>query len=339
MTPDTDPVRVGVVGVGSMGKHHARVYSSHSDADLVGIVDADDERAHTVADEYGTDSYGFETLLEGVDAASLAVPTEYHAEYAARCLDAGVDVLVEKPLVDDLEAGKDLVRRAERTDRVLQVGHIERYNPAVRTLADIVPDLDIIAVNAERLGPPRDRPIEDSAVLDLMIHDLDIVLAMLEDPPIAIQSAGVRNNRHATATLSFGDDTVATLTASRLTQEKVRTLEVVAEEAFVTVDYIDRSVEIHRQSTPEFITKDDDLRYRHESVVERPMVGNGEPLGKEIGSFLDSVRTREEPKISGEDGLQALYVANRIERLADPDVPDADLRSSEADGPLEVSLD
>jgi predicted dehydrogenase len=339
MTSNTDPVRVGVVGVGSMGKHHARIYSSLSDAELVGIVDADDEQAQTVADEYGTDSYGFETLLEGVDAISIAVPTEHHADYASQCLDADVDILVEKPFVDDLEDGKDLVRRAEQTDCVLQVGHIERYNPAVRTLADIAPDLDIIAVNAERLGPPRDRTIEDSAILDLMIHDLDIVLAMLEDPPTAIQSAGVRENSHATATLSFGNDTVVNLTASRLTQKKVRTLEVVAEEAFVTVDYTDRSVEIHRQSTPEFITKDDDLRYRHESVVERPMVGNGEPLAKEIECFLDSVRTREEPKISGEDGLQALYVANRIERLADPDWSDADLPSDEPDGTLEVSLD
>ena len=338
MPTDEETVDVGVVGVGSMGKHHARVYSGQSDADLVGVVDADRQRARAVTDEHDTDVLPFEDLLSRVDAASIAVPTEHHAEYASRCLDGEVDVLVEKPFVDDLDTGKELVREADASDALLQVGHVERYNPAVRTLADVVEDLEIIGVNAERLGPPRDRTIEDSAVLDLMIHDLDILLAMFDGPPTAIRSAGVRDNRHATATLSFGDDVIASLTASRMTQKKVRKLEVVAKECFISVDYTDRSVEIHRQYTPSFVTEDEDVRYRHESIVERPMVGNGEPLANELEAFLQSVRTRSEPKITGEDGLQALYLANRIDRTADSPWSDAQL-SSGSEESLEVSLD
>jgi predicted dehydrogenase len=338
MPGKNETVDVGVVGVGSMGQHHARVYNSQSDANLVAVADADTDQAQAIAAKHETDVLPFEDLLSRVDATSIAVPTEYHAEYAARCLDAGVDILVEKPFVDDLEDGKDLVRKADAAGAVLQVGHLERYNPAVRTLADVIQDLEIIGVSAERLGPPRDRTIEDSAVLDLMIHDLDIVLAMFDELPTAIQSAGVRDNRHATATLAFDDDVIASLTASRLTQKKVRKLEVVAEECFVTVDYTNRSVEIHRQSTPSYVTDNEDLRYRHESIVERPLVGNGEPLANELADFLQSVRTRSEPKITGENGLQAQYIAERIERAADPSGPDTRSRSAPGES-LEVSLD
>ncbi len=338
MTSDTDPVQVGVIGVGSMGKHHARVYGTRSDAELVGVADVDRAQARTVAAEHDTDAVPVAELLARVDAASVAVPTEHHAGIASRCLDHDVDVLVEKPFVDDIQAGKDLVRRADAADAVLQVGHVERYNPAVRTLEDVVADLEIIGVNTERLGPPRDRTIEDSAVLDLMVHDIDVVLSLFDDAPTAIRSAGVRDNRHATATLSFGDDVVATLTASRVTQKKVRTLEVVAEEAYVTVDYIDRSVEIHRQSTPSFVTQAEDVRYRHESIVERPMVGTGEPLANELECFIDAVRTRREPMVSGEDGLQALHLANRIEHAANTDTADAS-RPGASQESLEVSLD
>ena len=333
MGQDTDIV-AGVVGVGSMGQHHARVYGSLPDVELAGVSDVDDEQAAEVAAEHGTHALERSELLETADAVSVAVPTQFHHEIARECLTSGTDVLVEKPFVRTLANGRELVRLAEEHDRILQVGHIERFNPAVRTLADILTDQEIIALKCERLGPPTGRDIDDSAVLDLMIHDIDIVLAIVGESPTSITGAGVRGNQHATATLQFGSDVIAELTASRLTQRKVRKLDIVTEESLINVDYIDRSIEIHRASTPEYVSEDDDVRYRHGSVVERPMVDSEEPLRNELSSFVESVRTRSEPKVTGEDGIEALHIARQTDRVGDTESRYLDLRA-----PSEVSLD
>jgi len=333
MGQDTDIV-AGVVGVGSMGQHHARVYGSLPNVELAGVSDVDDEQAAEVAAEHGTRALERSELLETADAVSVAVPTQFHYEIARECLTSGTDVLVEKPFVRTLANGRELVRLAEEHDRILQVGHIERFNPAVRTLADILTDQEIIALKCERLGPPTGRDIDDSAVLDLMIHDIDIVLAIVGESPTSITGAGVRGNQHATATLQFGSDVIAELTASRLTQRKVRKLDIVTEESLINVDYIDRSIEIHRASTPEYVSEDDDVRYRHGSVVERPMVDSEEPLRNELSSFVESVRTRSEPKVTGEDGIEALHIARQTDRVGDTESRYLDLRA-----PSEVSLD
>ena len=304
---------VGVIGVGSMGKHHARVYSALDSVNLIGVTDADEERADEVATQHGTDTWSSDSLIEAVDAVSIAVPTEYHYEIALKCLQNGVDVLIEKPFVRNLSEGTELIRLAESNDAVLQVGHIERFNPAVLALDDILQDRSIVALNAERLGPPLQRDIRDSAVLDLMIHDIDIVCSLAGNSPTSIVGAGVRNNRHATATLTFECDIIAELTASRLTQKKIRKLDIVAEECLIRVDYIDRSIEIHRASTPEFIQKDENIRYRHESIVERPMVDSTEPLWNELSSFVEAIRERSQPAVTGEDGLEAVHIAQQID--------------------------
>jgi predicted dehydrogenase len=148
-----------------------------------------------------------------------------------------------------------------------------------------------------------------------MIHDLDIVVSLLGESPQTVSGAGVQQNRHATATLTFASDTVANLTASRLTQKKVRTLDVVAEECLVRVDYMSKDVEIHRQSRPEYITDDTDIRYRHESLVERPVVDSTEPLVNELSAFLTAVKDRTTPVVDGEDGLRALQLAMEIDRF------------------------
>jgi len=304
---------VGVIGVGSMGKHHARVYNSLDGVNLVGVTDVDEERAADVAAHHGTDAWPLHSLIKAVDAVSIAVPTEYHHEIASKCLENDVDVLIEKPLVRDLSEGSELIRQAETTDAVLQVGHIERFNPAVLALENILQAKNIIALNAERLGPPLERDISDSAVLDLMIHDIDIVCSLVGNSPTSIIGAGVRGNRHATATLTFECDIIAELTASRLTQKKIRKLDIVTEDCLVRVDYIDRSIEIHRASTPEFIQEDENIRYRHESIVERPMVDSTEPLQNELSSFVEAVRERSQPAVTGEDGLEAVHIAQQID--------------------------
>lgn len=313
---DDSTIRTGVIGVGSMGRHHARVYRELPGAALVGVADADEARATEIAVEYGTGAYDIETLLDRVDAVTIAVPTAYHYELANRCIDAGVDVLIEKPIVERPARGRELVSNAEAAGVTLQVGHIERFNPATRTLSEIVPDLNVIAIDTERLGPPPERSIEDTAVMDLMIHDIDVVRSVLPGAIESVDAIGNHDGRHATATIEFDDGVLGTLTASRVTQRKVRRLTVTAAECYVTVDFIDQSVQIHRQSVPEYVTENGDVRYRHESVVENPAVENGEPLKAELRSFLAAAAGDREPMVTGEDGVRALTLAREINERA-----------------------
>lgn len=308
----SEPVETGVVGVGTMGRHHARLYRELPETRLVGVADADPERAQGVAEEYDTVAYDREALLDSVDAVSVAVPTPYHAEVAEAAMDAGVHVLVEKPFVEDAASGEALIERADREGLVLQVGHVERFNPAVVALSDIVPDLELVAVTTNRLGPPLDRSVRDGVVLDLMIHDIDVLLSLVDSPLERVEASGTDDGQYATAVLTFADGVVATLTASRITQEKVRTLSLTARECQVNVDYGDQSVEIHRHSLPEYIVNNGDVRYRHESITEHPTVENGEPLRAELAAFAEAVRTGSDPVVDGRDGLRALAVARKI---------------------------
>ena len=306
-----DPIEVGVIGVGKMGRHHARVYNEIPGVRLFGVVDADESRAEEVASAYDARATEIDELLAEVDAASVAVPTEYHVDAAERCIEHGVDVLVEKPFVLDRDAGHELVQRADEQDVLIQVGHVERFNPAFEAIADLVEDLSIVALSTRRLGPPIDR-FSSNVIFDLMIHDLDVVREIMDAEVEQIDASGTADGEYATATIGFTDGTIARLTASRATQRKVRTLQITAEELLADVDYLDRTVELHRQSVPEYVRSEGGVRFRHEGVVERPMVENGEPLRNELESFVDSVRTREEPKVTGEDGLRAVELAEAI---------------------------
>lgn len=308
---------VGVIGVGSMGQHHARVYSEIPAVNLVGISDIDEEQARTVARKHGTAVMNRDELLAVADAISVVVPTQYHYETVATCLDAGVAVFIEKPVLGSLDRDDELLSRVDAADVPVQVGHIERFNPAVSALEDIIEDLSVVSIRAQRLGPSPDRAIEDSAVLDLMIHDIDIALSLFEDNPVSIAAAGVDGNRHATALLEFEGDRMASLTASRKTQRKVRTLEITAEECFIELDYLDQSIEIHRNSVPEYIEENGDVRFKHESIVERPTIQTGEPLRKELESFVQAAKTNSTPDVTVQDGLDALTVALEIEQTAE----------------------
>jgi predicted dehydrogenase len=312
--PD-DQAATGVIGVGSMGRHHARVYSELPASELVGVSDADEERAATVANEFGTQPRDRADLLGRADAVSVAVPTPVHAETVAACIDRGVDVLVEKPFVEDLDAGADLAASADDAGVTVQVGHIERYNPATRVAADVVRDLDVVGVDVRRLGPPLDRDNEDTVVKDLMVHDVDILLSLVDGDIQSIE-ATARDERHATAQFRFENGCVATLTASRLTHQKVRQLSITALSCRVNVDFISQTVEIHRRSFPEYVESNGEIRYRHESVVERPMVENGEPLKAEVRSFLEAASEGTDPIVTAEDALEVLDIANRIESEA-----------------------
>ena len=306
-------LRAGVIGAGKMGGNHARIYRDLPDVDLVGVTDIDHEAAERAADAYETRSLSTESLLSVVDVVSIAVPTPAHADLVATCIDEGVHPLVEKPFVMDLERGRELAEAAEDAGLTLQVGHVERFNPAVQTLAEIIEDLDVIAIDAERLGPPIDRSLGTSVVFDLMIHDIDIASALMESEVVSIGATGTPDGEYASASCVYDDGVVATFTASRVTQQKVRRLGITAEDCRVEVDYMNQSIEIHRGSLPEYVQRDGKVRHRTESVVERPFVDNGEPLKHELESFLDAVRSGTKPIVTAEDGLRAVELATSIE--------------------------
>ncbi|MFC7231564.1 Gfo/Idh/MocA family oxidoreductase [Saliphagus sp. GCM10025308] len=313
-------IDVGVMGVGSMGQHHARVYSEIPNINLVGISDLDEDHASTVAQKHDAVVMDSDELLATVDAVSVVVPTQFHYEMVTTCLDADVATFVEKPVLDDLDRAEDLRSRVESVDIPVQVGHIERFNPAVTALKEIIDDLSIVSIRAQRLGPSPDREIKDSAVLDLMIHDIDIVLSIFGERPSSVTANGVKENRHAAALLGFSGDRMASLTASRKTQQKVRTLEITAEECFIELDYIDQSIEIHRNSVPEYIEKNGDVRFKHESIIERPTIQTNEPLRKELESFIEAARSNSTPEVTVQDGIDALAVALEIEEIANSEI-------------------
>ncbi len=324
-TTDSTPIRAGVVGVGAMGENHARVYSELRNVDLIGVADLDAASARAVATEFGTQAVPFETLLQRCDVVTVAVPTTAHYETVSACLEADVHVLVEKPITESIDAGKELARTARERELILQVGHIERFNPAVQGVIDLIEDLDVIAVDAKRLGPPVDRTGLDGVTYDLMVHDVDVLNALLEGEPEPLTAARAASGQYASATIEY-DNVVASLTASRVTQKKVRQLTVTARECLVEVDYLEQSILIHRDSFPAYVTDNGQNRYRHESVIERPRIDNGEPLRHELESFLEAVRTGSEPEVTAEDGLRAVETIQQLDRLAEAEPAEGRVR-------------
>jgi len=300
-------VAVGVVGVGAMGQHHARLYAESDDCDLVGVLDTDDRRARTVAAAHDVASVTtLEELLERVDAVSVAVPTPEHRGVGVACLEGGCDVLMEKPLAPDLDQADALVAAAEACERVLLVGHVERYNPAVEALVARVDRPGFIEV--DRLGSFVPRSLETDVILDLMIHDIDVVGSLLGEPIAEIRAVGVPILSDeldiANARLEYRGGCIVNLTASRVSATRVRKVRVFQPEAYLSVDYTAQEVEHYR------LVRDSGLP-RGIEAQEVP-VDREEPLAREIADFLECVRSRERPRVDGVAGRRALATALRI---------------------------
>ncbi len=318
-------LRAGVVGAGSMGANHARVYASLTGGcELVGVYDVDADRAAAVAARWGGTAFpSLDALLERVDVVSIASPTSFHVEHAERALCVGVHVLVEKPLARTPQEARRLVELALRLPRhlVAQVGHVEEFNPAVAELRKLLPgEGEVIAIDVERLSPYDPRIGDIDVVQDLMLHDLHVLLSLVTAPVATVQSA-VRHVHseafadYAAATLIFADGVIATLAASRVTEEKVRRLTVSTTRSNITVDYLRRTIEISRSAR---LTADGQgsRTYRQESVVERVFVPMEEPLVAQISAFLDAVRRGDRPRVPLSTGVRCLELAERITREA-----------------------
>jgi len=311
-------LRAGVIGVGAMGRNHVRVLSTLRQAELVGIADASAERATEVAGAYGVPAYtDYRRLLEQVDVVTIATPTVTHCELGLAALDAGVHALIEKPLASSPAEARRLCVRAEEKRLKLQVGHIERFNPAVRELPAILAGARLIALAARRLSPTV-RVVDVDVVLDLMIHDLDILCHLVGVEPIYVDAVGtsIRGNGvdHAMAHLTFPGGVVGQLTASRMTAQKVRTLDAVVEGAHVELDYVSREVVIHRETVVGDSWRGNHVSYRQAGVLEKVFVPNAEPLQLEQEAFVACVREDTKSPVSGEEGLRAVELATRVQQ-------------------------
>lgn len=313
-------IPVGVVGAGNMGSNHIRVYDELPEARLVEVVEPDPARAADIREEYDVQILEHPNELEQSEAVTVAVPNEFHRETTETCLRAGLDVLVEKPLAMTVDDAHAIANLANKTNAVLQVGHIERFNPAVQTLRELLDRQEVISFEAHRLGPFNDHLSEESVIFDLMIHDLDIIDSLVDSSIDCLNALGStpRSSKidYAVTQFKFENGVVATTTASHVTNGKVRTLDVTTKEAYVMLDYQEQNIVVQRRGTEQTTTLLNQSGYRTETITESPYIRNREPLKNELEQFLDCVRTRRTPPVSGADGVAAVKLANTVaERL------------------------
>jgi len=288
-----------------MGRNHARVYSLLENAVLTAVYDADPARAAAVAAEFGTQPVAsLEALAAACDLASVAVPTVAHRDVGCRLMDLGVHVLMEKPIAPTVADAQALVETSQRTGRVLQIGHIERFNPVLRELEKKLSHPRFI--EAHRLSPFPNRSIDIGVVLDLMIHDLEIILHLVRSPIASIDAVGVAvltaHEDIANARLRFDNGCVANVTASRISPERLRKLRVFQEDCYLSLDYQEQSGHIHWR---------EGMEIKRAEVAIEP----GEPLRLELDAFVNTVAAGSAPAVSGQQGAAALGVALDITRM------------------------
>jgi len=295
-------MKVAVIGVGHLGKHHARLYADIPGVELAGVVDLQESRAAEIAQSYGCPAFtNYQDLFGKVDAVSLAVPTTDHARIGVELLEQGIDILVEKPIASTLDEARLLIDTAARHGRILQTGHVERFNPVVTAAIEVATTPQFFEIH--RLAAFTPRSLDIDVVLDLMIHDLDIVLRLVNAPVSEVRAVGIpilsRKADIANARVEFENGCVANLTASRVSFEKVRKLRFFQPHDYISVDYASQTGTM--------------VSLRMGRVIEKKLEPpNGEPLKLELEAFVRAVEARSAPVVSGEDGLRALELAMSI---------------------------
>lgn len=311
-----DLKRLGVIGVGHLGQHHARVYTELLGTQLVGVVDLNESRAAAIGENLGVPWYTDldEFLYRGApDAVSVVVPTSMHFEIAQKALSNGVHVLIEKPVTTTVSEAESLLRMAADSDLVLQVGHIERFNSAVQYISKIIHEP--LFLQSRRLSPFSPRISDVGVVLDLMIHDIDIILSLVRSEISSISATGkcIRSENHediASAQITFENGSMAHILVSRVSERRLRQLEIMEPERYVTIDYETQDVSINRC-----------VRQNNNSlveVIEHPVFPKSEPLKLELQHFVGCVREGKQPLVGISDGKRALEVAISVLRQIHP---------------------
>jgi predicted dehydrogenase len=300
-------VRVAVVGVGHLGRHHARILAALPRVELVGVADVNVPRAQEIAAQHGTTAYGdYRNLLDRVDAVSIAAPTAVHAEIASAFLSRSVHVLVEKPMTTTTAEADALIAEARARGVVLAVGHTERFNPAVALIKPMIREPRFIEVH--RLGTFPERSLDIDVVFDLMIHDLDLVLDIVGDEVVALEAVGVPvltpRIDIANVRLRFASGCIANLTASRISRDRVRKIRFFQRDAYVSVDYAAQEVEMYR-----LVPQDGPMPA---IAGGKQTVAREEPLKLELEDFVHAIEGRRAPRVPGEQGRAALALAERV---------------------------
>ena len=308
-------VKVGVIGVGRMGKYHVGILSELPEVELTTVVDIDSKSRKVIEENYGTPSFeNYKDIYGKVDAAVVAVPTGLHFPIAKDLLNAGIHVLLEKPCANNLDHARELFQIAEDKALILHVGHVERFNGAVQELHKIVDSP--VFVECRRMGPFTDRIKDDGVVLDIMIHDIDIILNLIQSrvTKTFVLGASIFSTKDdlVNAQLEFENGCIANIIASRASQNQIRTLSITQKDSFVVLDYTDQEIYVHRQSSSEHKLSKDSLRYKQESHVERIFVHKDNPLKLELKHFLDCATNGSPRKVAIDNELYSLEVALNI---------------------------
>ncbi len=323
----SDRVRLGVVGVGAMGELHCRVVAQMTGTfEFVGAHDVSAVRARAVAEQFGVKAYdSVEQLIDQVDAIVVATPSATHAAVAIPALEAGRHVLVEKPIASDIADGERIAETARRTRRTCLVGHIERYNATFRELITVLGGERPLSVGIRRLNYFAPRITDADVTMDLMIHDVDLALELAGEEPTDVFATGLcvetRDLDHVEALLSFPSGIVAALTASRITEDKIRRIDVVARGRYVVADLLRRTLTIHQRASSEWQPRGRDVRFQLASVTQQVQLPSAEPLQVELADFAGAIRDGRPPEVDARDGIRALALVQRIQRAAQASAP------------------
>ena len=303
-------VKMGVIGIGHLGVHHCRILAGLPGVELVGVCDVNEAQARKFARQYNTAAHtDYRDLLRQVEAVSIAVPTPLHYQVAKDLIGYGVHCLIEKPITPALEEAEELVRLAQEKNLILQVGHVERFNPAVLEAQKYTKNPKFIEAN--RLGPYDPRVSHISVVLDLMIHDIDIVMYLVQDKIVSIDAVGAKVlsgfEDIANARIKFANGCVANISASRVSLKKFRKIRIFQQDSYLSLDYAKPGLKVYQKKQPE-VTSLKDIK------VLYPRLAKMEPLGLELQHFVTCVSEGRTPQVTGEQGRDALQVALEIMR-------------------------
>ena len=295
-------IKVAVIGTGALGSIHARIYAESKNVELVGICDIDKKTVNNLSKELKTKAFtNYKDLIGSIDAATIAVPTKHHYSLSKDLLNAGIHLLIEKPITQTLEQADELLQIAKSKKLTLAVGHIERFNAAVEAVHKLKGDIKF--VECHRLGPLAKRIKDVGVVLDLMIHDIDILLWLIQSPIKSIEAVGVKVlTKHediANVRLTFKNGAVCNITASRVTEKAMRKIRMFQPNAYISLDYIRQDAIIYTRKLGMIVANKIDIKKE-------------KPLQKEIAAFLDCIRTNKKPLASGQEGRDALAVALEI---------------------------
>jgi len=307
--------KVGIIGVGHMGQYHVNVAVSIPQIEVSGIFDTDSQRLKEISNKFLTKPYtNLDELIHDSDALIIAVPTKFHYEVAKRCLEAGKHILVEKPMTQTVEQAKELVDLAEKQGLILQVGHVERFNGAILEIKKIIDNPFFI--ETKRLAPFNPRISDVGVVLDLMIHDLDIILNLIPSEIKSLHARGIKAFSEyedvAIALIQFESGTIANLVASRATQNKIRLLTITQEKSYVVLDFATQDIDIYRMASSAYLMTKEELKYKQESFVEKIFVHKDNPLKLEQLHFINCILGNEEPIVPNSKDILTLTYAYQI---------------------------